>query len=67
MSYRPVLILIGLGLGLLLTVALLAAFDVGKFGDPANIGEGMLVFSGYVLIGSGLVIALVTYVSNRKH
>lgn len=55
---RRGLALVALGIGLIVLYEVLAAADVGKFGDPTDIGGGLLPLAGLgsVIIGIGLLI-----------
>ncbi len=65
-SYRVAAITVGLGATLWLAVTLLRALGVGKFGQPANIGEGGLYLLSYAVMGVGGLSALMTYITRRR-
>lgn len=53
---RPGAILLAVGALLVLAYELLSALDVGKIGDPTDIGGGLIVLAGVALACVGAVL-----------
>lgn len=58
-----------LGIGILFIVAyfVLDLFDVGKIGAPTDIGGGLILLAGYVLIAIALVMGVIELVHRKRH
>jgi hypothetical protein len=54
------------GVALVATYAASRALDVGRVGDPTDIGGGLILLGGCVVTGVGLVMVIVDGVRHRS-
>lgn len=64
-SRRTSVILVIVGLLLLALYRLLVAFEIGEFGEPANIGAGLIPLLGLILLVVGLIRLFVDFIRSR--
>jgi len=55
------------GVALVAAYAVLRALDVGKIGDPTDIGGGLILLVGYAVTGVGVLMLVVDVVRRRSH
>ncbi|CCH86150.1 protein of unknown function [Modestobacter italicus] len=56
---------LALGIALHVLYQVLAAADVGRIGDPTDIGGGLIPLAGYVFLLSGIVLLIVGWTDYR--
>jgi hypothetical protein len=59
--------LIALGGVMFATPFILAAAHVGTFGQPADIGAGLMVIAGIVVAAAGLGLGIASFSRSRRH
>lgn len=69
-SSRPVrkasLITLLAGVALVATYVTLRTLDVGKIGEPADIGGGFILLVGYAVTAIGLLMIVLDFVRHRS-
>ncbi len=65
-SRRIPIIVTLVGAFLILSVWTLSLFEVGKFGDDANIGAGVILLVGYVVTLGGFVALTRIWLAGRS-
>jgi energy-converting hydrogenase Eha subunit C len=70
-SSRPVrkasLITLLAGVALVATYVALRTLDVGKIGDPTDIGGGFILLIGYALTAVGFLMIVLDFVRHRSN
>jgi hypothetical protein len=63
---RASLITLLAGIALIVVYVALSTLDVGKFGQPTDIGGGFVLLVGYALTAAGLLMTVLDLVRHRS-
>jgi hypothetical protein len=62
----PAIVLVVVGVGLNAFCRIAKSHHVGKIGASTDIGGGLLVVIGYLLIAGGLILGIATVLKDRR-
>ena len=64
--FIPAIMLVVVGVGLNVFHRIAKSYHVGKIGASTDIGGGLLVVIGYLLIAGGLILGIATVLKDRR-
>jgi len=64
--FIPAIVLLVVGVGLNVFYRIAKSHHVGKIGASTDIGGGLLVVIGYLLIAGGLILGVATVLNDRR-